>query len=219
MSRNFLLLFLPFSLASCSLPVIPPQAGAARKVVLVHGFLETGKGMNYMCEEIGKSGYDCQVVKLRPSDGRGGLEKISQRMKRDIEKRFGTEEKISIVSFSMGGLVSRHYLQNLGGASRCDKLITISSPHNGTAAAFTYPSKGVRQMRPDSPFLKQLAATEGNLGDIHCTSYRTPFDLIILPPDSSVWKRAENLSYPVLLHPLMLTSRPVLTDILKRLAE
>ncbi|MEX1049058.1 MAG: hypothetical protein WED15_06000, partial [Akkermansiaceae bacterium] len=48
-------------------------------------------------------------------------------LKADIDAQFGTSEPISIVAFSMGGLVSRHYLQQLGGAARCDKLITISS--------------------------------------------------------------------------------------------
>jgi triacylglycerol lipase len=50
-------------------------------------------------------------------------------------------------------------------------------------------------------------------------SYRTPMDLVILPTDSSVWDRAENLSFPVVLHPLMLTSGKVLDDIERRLLE
>jgi hypothetical protein len=42
-------------------------------------------------------------------------------------------------------------------------------------------------------------------------------DLIILPTESSVWERAENHSHPVILHPLMLYSKPVLDDIEKRM--
>jgi triacylglycerol lipase len=49
------------------------------------------------------------------------------------------------------------------------------------------------------------------------TSYRTPMDLIILPARNSVWERAENLEFPVLLHPLMLNDRQVLDDIERRL--
>lgn len=83
--------------------------------------------------------------------------------------------------------------------------------------AYTYPGKGARQMRPGSPFLRKLEETEHRLGDMPVVSYRTPMDLIILPTESSVWKRAENHSHPVLLHPLMLHSKPVLDDIEKRL--
>jgi hypothetical protein len=50
-------------------------------------------------------------------------------------------------------------------------------------------------------------------------SYRTPMDLIILPADSSIWKRAENLEFPVLLHPLMLDAKPVIQDIERRFAD
>lgn len=207
------------TLASCTLPIVPAEVNGTRKVVLVHGFLETGNTMKYMCQEFERSGYDCEIIRLRPSDGRGGLVKLAAQMKRDIDARFGPAEKISIVSFSMGGLVSRHYLQNLGGARRCAKFFTISTPHNGTAAAFLYPTQGVRDMRPGSEFLRQLAATEENLGGIPCVSYRTPLDLIILPSDSSIWPRAENRSYNVLAHPFMLTSPPVLRDIQQKLAK
>ena len=72
-------------------------------------------------------------------------------------------------------------------------------------------------MRPGSPFLTQLDHTQSRLGKIPITSYRTPMDLIILPPTSSIWDRAENLEYRVLMHPLMLTSGPVLADIEQRL--
>jgi hypothetical protein len=42
-------------------------------------------------------------------------------------------------------------------------------------------------------------------------------DLVILPASSSIWERAENLQFPVLLHPLMLNDRQVLDDIERRL--
>jgi triacylglycerol lipase len=119
----------------------------------------------------------------------------------------------------MGGLVSRYYLQNLGGASRCETLITISSPHQGTEAAWLYPTKGAREMRPRSEFLKNLHSTEDRLGNMQLVSYRTPLDLVIVPSKNSIWPRAENVSYPVALHPFMLTSAPVLDDIEKRLVR
>ena len=51
------------------------------------------------------------------------------------------------------------------------------------------------------------------------TSYRTPMDLIILPPTSSIWERADNLEFSVLMHPLMLSSQRVLVDIEQRLTR
>ena len=190
-----------------------------RRVVLVHGFLETGSAFKLMRKRLQAKGCECLVVKLKPNDGRGGLTKIAAGLQRDIDAAYGPKEPITVIGFSMGGIVSREYLQNLGGAKRCEKFFTISSPHHGTLAAWLYPSQGVEEMRPGSPFLQRLAATESNLGDMPVVSYRTPFDLIIVPANSSVWDRAENIRHLALMHPFMVTSHIVLSDIERRLLE
>jgi triacylglycerol lipase len=130
------------------------------KVVLVHGFLDTGWVFRRMKLRLERQGAVCLVPRLRPNDGRGGLEALALNLKRDIDDAFGPSAKIRIVAFSMGGLVARHYLQILGGAVRCEKLFTISSPHQGTQSAWLYPGKGARDMRPGSDFLHQLQSTE-----------------------------------------------------------
>lgn len=190
-----------------------------QRVVLVHGFMETGSTFKMLRKRLEKRNVKVLVAKLKHKDGRGGLQNLATHLKQDIEKEFGPKAPISIVAFSMGGLVSREYLQNQGGAVRCENLITVSSPHNGTNAAFCYPTQGVKEMRPGSWFLRNLHETQGSLGKMPVVSYRTPMDLVILPPTSSIWDRAENLEYPVILHPMMLTSNKVLTDIEKRLMK
>ena len=187
------------------------------KVVLVHGFLERGNAYKILRKRLAKKNISCLTIRLTPCDARDGLEALAQQMKLQIEEAYGSKEPISVVGFSMGGLVSRYYLQNLGGADRCQQLITISSPHSGTHIAKCYPSKGAVQMRPGSQFLKQLEATENQLGDMPIVSYRTPLDLMILPSSSSTWERATNRAYPILMHPLMLSNPFVLRDVEKQL--
>jgi len=189
------------------------------KVVLVHGFLDTGWVFRRMKLRLERQGAVCLVPRLRPNDGRGGLEALALNLKRDIDDAFGPSAKIRIVAFSMGGLVSRHYLQLLGGAGRCEKLFTISSPHHGTFTARFYPSKGARDMRPGSAFLRRLRATEETLRGIQLVSYHTPLDLMILPATSSEWAPALNLDFPVLLHPLMLSDNDVLSDVERRVVR
>ena len=188
-------------------------------MVLVNGFSETGSIFNMLQKRLEKRGVEVFVPPLKHPDGRGGLENLAKHLKQDIDKKFGSEVPISIVAFSMGGLVSRYYLQDLGGAARCENLITVSSPHHGTRAAFIYPSAGAREMRPGSEFLRGLKKTEYRLGRMPVTSYRTPMDLVIVPPTSSIWDRAENLEFHVVMHPLMLNSGPVLSDIERRLLD
>jgi len=221
MKTKLSLLVAALFLAGPSCATSPPIAKrpAVPRVVLVHGFLETGDTYKMMKQRLEKKGFECYVAKLKPIDGRGGLDNLARNLKDEIDAEFGPKEPINIVAFSMGGLASRHYLQELGGAKRCRTLITISSPHHGTSAAWLYPTKGAADMRPGSPFLANLKKSEHRLGKMPVASYRTPMDLIILPPCSSVWDRAENLEFPVIMHPLMLTSRAVIDDVEKRLSR
>lgn len=194
-------------------------ASAPREVVLVHGFLETGYSFRTIRKKLEAQGHRCLVVRMRPSDGRGGLERLATGLKRDIESRFTPGQRFSIVAFSMGGLVARHYLQELGGASRCDHLFTISSPHQGTRTAWLYPSRGACEMRPGSDFLRNLKQQESRLGEMEVISYWSPLDLVILPARSSVWQRAENVRTWSPLHPMMVTSPAVIGDIIRRLGR
>lgn len=186
-------------------------------IVMVHGFLERGNNFKMLSKRLEKHQIGCHVMRLKPSDGRTGLDALALQLKEQIESELGQDKKFSIVSYSMGGLISRYYLQNLDGASRCQQLITVSTPHHGTWTAKFYPGKGARQMRRGSEFLKALEQTSDQLGEMPITSYRTPMDLIILPTTSSIWKRAENRKYYALLHPLMLNIPSVLSDIERRL--
>ena len=191
----------------------------ARRAVLVHGIFEDGTKLDKMKKRLESHGIECVCPKLIHHDGTGGLDYLAAHLKQDIDEAFGPKEPIIVIGFSMGGLVSRYYLQELGGADRCATFITISSPHHGTNVAWTYYSKGAEQMRPGSDFLANLERTEHRLGKIPVVSYRTPMDLIILPTESSVWERADNVKMPVALHPLMIRSEKVLSDIESRLLK
>lgn len=191
----------------------------ARRAVLVHGIFEDGTRLDKMKKRLESHGIECVCPKLLHHDGTGGLDYLAAHLKQDIDEAFGPKEPIIVIGFSMGGLVSRYYLQELGGADRCATFITISSPHHGTNVAWTYYSKGAAQMRPGSEFLASLERTEDRLGKIPVVSYRTPMDLIILPTESSFWERADNVKVPVPLHPLMVRSEKVLSDIESRILK
>jgi triacylglycerol lipase len=188
-------------------------------VVLVHGFMDTGSVFKSLRRQLERNGHRCLAPNLRPRDARHGIEPLAEHLRQEIEGQIPHQQSFSLIGFSMGGLVARHYLQQLDGAKRCERLITISSPHQGTLMAWLHPSKGAQQMRPGSNFLEDLAATESRLGEIPVISYRTPFDLMILPSRSSEWQRATNLSFTVFLHPMMVRANSVINDITKRLRE
>lgn len=189
-----------------------------QRVVLVHGiFQNSWRCFGFLRNDLEKRGVACLSPSLKPADGRDGLPVMAEQLKREIDARFGPDERVVVVAFSMGGLISRYYLQELGGAERCDAFFTISTPHHGTGAARLGYGEGVRQMRPGSDFLKQLKEGEDQLGKMPVVSYRTAADLVILPSRSSEWERAENRVVACPLHPLMTYSPIVRRDILGRL--
>lgn len=194
------------------------------RVVFVHGIFQGGRMFAPVVRMLEARGCECLVPKLTPADARHGLEPLAAQLKAAIDQRWADAGKIHLVAHSMGGLVSRQYLQHLGGHARCHSLTTLATPHHGTLAAWCYPGKGAMQMRHGSAFLAKLKATEDRLRGIRLHSYYTPMDLIILPYTSSEWGMAHNRIVRAPAHPLVLfapsvvrhivevTSQPVLAE-------
>ncbi|MGC9503197.1 esterase/lipase family protein [Baaleninema sp.] len=177
-------------------------------VVLVHGFGDTGAVFDRMAAHLSSRGKPVYAIDLVPSDGSVGLEELAQQLAAFVGDRIEGDRAIDLVGFSMGGLVSRYYVQRLGGVERVDRLITISSPHQGTWTAYALDRVGCRQMRPNSEFLVELDRDARNLlGQIDFTSIWTPYDLMIVPARSSQMPVGGDRQLPVALHPWMLENR------------
>jgi triacylglycerol lipase len=188
-------------------------------VVIVPGLFDNRLTMRPLRKAIVGGGYECLVPSLKPVDGRKGLEPLARQLRDVIESEWRADAQFAIVGFSMGGLVARYYLQNLGGAERCTGLYTIATPHNGTYMAYLYPSRGVKQMRPESAFLQSLQKTEAVFQNIPVISYRSPLDVAMLPTKSPKWKVAENVRFWAAIHPALMWEKELHADLLKRLGE
>jgi triacylglycerol lipase len=220
---------LSLPMTSCSIKSSRPDQGhkiAAKasqiskgRVVLVHGIFDTRIGFHPLRKAIVSAGYECLVPSLKPVDGRKGLEPMARQLRDVIEAEWGKDDEFAIVAFSMGGLVSRYYLQELGGAERCQGLYTIATPHNGTYTAYLYPGEGTRQMRPESQFLTDLKKGGHIYKDlkIPTASYRSPLDVVMLPLESPKWQHGENVRFWSPIHPALLWEKKLHRDLLRRL--
>lgn len=56
------------------------------------------------------------------------------------------DAKVVLVAHSMGGLVSRHYLECLGGWEQCRALVTFGTPYRGAPYALEYLANGYRKL-------------------------------------------------------------------------
>ena len=57
--------------------------------------------------------------------------------------------KVILISHSMGGLVSRYYLEVLGGWQKCRALITFGTPYRGSINALNYLANGYKRLFVD----------------------------------------------------------------------
>ena len=127
---------------------------------MVHGLFDTANIFETMSSHFEMLGYQTYGIDLKPSFGIADLKELAQQLKAYIDNNFKSQEKIILIGFSMGGLVTRYYLQRLDGITKVDKYISISAPNHGSFLAYLLPHllpfKGIQQMRPDSDFLKDL---------------------------------------------------------------
>jgi triacylglycerol lipase len=192
---------------------------SANPVLLIHGIDDTEVLFARMRPYLERHGRAAHCVNLTPNDGASGLEELACQVLSYANTNFDQETAIDLVGFSMGGLVARYYVQRLGGVDRVRRLVTISSPHRGTQTAFLRRNnKGVRQMRPGSCFLSDLNRDVHTLDRVAFTSIWTPFDLMILPANSSVLPVGRTIRVNVAAHPLMARDRRVLRVVLDALS-
>ncbi|WP_373481232.1 esterase/lipase family protein [Geminocystis sp.] len=185
-----------------------------KSILMVHGITDTGKVFEIMTSYFQKKGYKTYTIDLIPNLGTADLRDLAQQVKEYIDNQFTTEEKIILLGFSMGGLVTRYYLQRLNGTEKVEKYINISAPNNGTNLAYFLPLKGIKQMCPDSDFLRDLNTdVKESLNKIKCLIIWTPFDMMIIPANSSLLGIGIEVSFPVLTHKWMLRDEKVFREI------
>ena len=150
-------------------------------------------------------GFRPYTPNLSPNTGRKGLDELAQDLKDFVEQELDPEEPLSLVGFSMGGLVCRYYLHRLKGLDRVRRFIAISTPHHGSWFAYGVPNRGCRQMRPGSEFLKDLNQDLHALEKARVVSIWTPFDITIMPASSSRIPIGSEVKLPVAMHRLMIS--------------
>ncbi|MBL4849344.1 MAG: IPT/TIG domain-containing protein, partial [Planctomycetes bacterium] len=75
------------------------------------------------------------------------------------------KQGVHLFAHSMGGLVSRAYLENLRPVRRVASLVTFGTPHKGSLWGIAYLRyEGVRDLIPGSAFLDNLNAPPANTG-------------------------------------------------------
>ncbi len=185
----------------------------------MHGLNDTRAIFQTMAPSLIKLGWSVHDLDLLPSNGELLLDKLAQQVADYVDTTFAPAQKLSVIGFSMGGIVSRYYIQRLGGIDRVKSFVTIASPHQGTWVAQLSQRPGCIQMRPKSAFLQDLERDVEMLNQLNVTSIWTPYDLMIIPANSSQLPVGKNIQLPILRHDWMVTDSRCLSVVAEALEE
>ncbi|TQK52378.1 alpha/beta hydrolase family protein [Streptomyces sp. SLBN-118] len=143
----------------CDAALLPTGGPVHPPVVLLHGFVDNRSVFVLLRRALARHGRQ-QVECLNYSPLTCDIRTAAELLGRHIEQicaRTGRRE-VDVVGHSLGGLIARYYVQCLGGDLRVRTLVTLGTPHSGTAIApLASAHPIVRQMRAGSAVIAELA--------------------------------------------------------------
>ena len=164
-----------------------PAVNSKPPVILVQGYAEPSWYFMYgIYRNLKKSGRQVFPVNLFPNIG--DIREQAKIVANKIEqvKKEQNISKIDYVAHSMGGLIGRYYIQDMGGSDSIDHFVSIATPHYGTYLAWLGIGEAAKQMKPGSDFLAELNRENPIRKGIKYTSIWTKTDEIVLPSSNSV---------------------------------
>jgi triacylglycerol esterase/lipase EstA (alpha/beta hydrolase family) len=184
------------------LPAVPPPGANDFKcrpskahpapVVLVHGTFE-GAADNWATAspKIKSAGY-CVFALEYGDRGTGDIAVSAGQLRTFVNAVLSAThaKKVSLVGHSQGGMMPRHYIKFLGGATKVDDLVGLAPSNHGTTnpGAFVAGSTvctACAQQQAGSPFLQRLNAGDETPGSVSYTQVETRYDEVVTPYTSA----------------------------------
>ena len=131
---------------------------AGTPILLVHGIIDNHTVFALMRRQLLRRGFS-SIHTFSYSPLTLDVRRTAERMSREIEAicEASGSDQIHVVGHSLGGLIARYYIQRLGGDERVHSCVTLGTPHQGTLAARLLPWPLIKQVRPDSDLMAELA--------------------------------------------------------------
>ncbi|MGY1652694.1 lipase family alpha/beta hydrolase [Geodermatophilus sp. SYSU D01119] len=191
-------------------------------VLLVHGLVDNRSIFTLMRRGLRRRGF-AQVCTWNYSPLLGDVAEGARDLGEHVERICAQtgHDRVHVVGHSLGGLIARHYVQLQGGGRRVESLTTLGTPHGGSVLAHLLPTPMVRQLRPGSAVLEELAAPAPHW-DTRMTAVYSDLDQLVIPtrngrcdhPDL----RARNVLVRGLGHMTLPFSRAVVDEVAATLA-
>ncbi len=191
-----------------------PREAGQRTIVLIHGYLANASCFTALRAYLRLMGHTAILsFEYRPGDS---VEAAAIGLKCFL-KRHVRGGRIDLVCHSLGGLVARSYLSDLGGARRVDRCIMLGTPLRGTYNAYWLGGRAGRDLRPGSRLLKRLRHLSVAARRVQFTSIVAASDNIVIPRVFAATR--DTVVVPGLGHTGLLFSYRVFRVIAERLAS
>jgi pimeloyl-ACP methyl ester carboxylesterase len=157
---------------------------ARTPVLLVHGLVDNRSVFTVMRRSLRRRGFSsvctwnyCPLL----TDISRGARDLGEQIERICEQT--GHDRIHVVGHSLGGLLARYYVQRQGGDRRVESLVTLGTPHRGSMWAHVPLTPLIRQLRPGSHVLRELAEPAPACGT-RVTAIYSDLDQMVLPTSS-----------------------------------
>ena len=108
--------------------VVPDAKPGEDVVVLVHGFLASGGVFRPLRARLERE-TGAHIATFTHAPG-AGIQRIARRLAALVD-RFPRGTRITVVGHSLGGIVARWYVQEMGGHARVAQTVSLASPFGG----------------------------------------------------------------------------------------
>ncbi|MEO8738509.1 MAG: alpha/beta fold hydrolase [Casimicrobiaceae bacterium] len=196
----------------------PAPIPARRPVILVHGVLVNDGVWFGFRRRLARIGIG-PIYTINLSPPYAGIDHFAQQLGARIEAVCSATgaKRVALVCHSMGGLVARAYVRAAGPA-RLDRIVTIGTPHHGSALAWIWVGRALTQMRPGNAWLAELNRTTTEPFPVPLTSIWSRHDSMVAPQASSEAVWAENVAVVGVGHNALLGDREVAEVVVRRTA-
>ena len=175
-----------------------------------------------LIKKIKEDDYELYRPHLPHKYGKTSLRRLARDLDSKIDELVGPEIEIDIVGFSMGGIISRFWLQNCDGFLRTKRFFSIGTPHLGTYTAQIIPfpfMPGIAEMKRGSRLLNQLNNDLTSLEKVECISFYTKWDLMSFPGWQAKLSIGDSYHLPVLTHKELITNSISLDILAEKIFE
>jgi predicted alpha/beta hydrolase family esterase len=194
--------------------LLAPAKAGGRGVLLVHGFFCNRGVWNPWLRRLREAQVPFAAPTLEPVFG--SIDNYAAKIDEAVTRLEAvTGHAPVVVAHSMGGLAVRAWRQAYAGSSRCGRVVTIGTPHGGTAMARLAHGTNAGQMRTGSPWLQALARAESVRANESFVCFWSHCDNVVFPTESATLLGADNRRLDSTPHVRMVYHPEVFAEVMR----